>query len=308
MNRECRLFLVLTFIIVMLISLVGCQKEAKVLATVNGDEITDKEVEQRFALEKTLEPTLAEAGETAKEGILELLIDEQLLLQAANQFEITVSNDEVEDTHADLQTYLQNQYPSEADLEKALKKQKLTSDDLKEFARRQLLIMAVYQQVTDEVLIEAGAIQDFYNGNKELFEVTEQIRARHILVKEKEMAEQILERALAGEDFAALAEEHSEDTMSKSVGGDLGFFGRGDMVQPFETAVFEGEIGQVIDKLIETQFGFHIIKVEEKKPAHTIALEEIEESIENHLREQQKMVVFQEFMAEKKTGAQINLL
>ncbi len=92
----------------------------------------------------------------------------------------------------------------------------------------------------------------------------EQVRARHILVKTLPDAKDVVERLNRGEDFAVLAKEKSLDKSNKDTGGDLGFFGRGQMVPPFDTAVFKLKDGEVSDP-VKTQFGFHVIKLEQRR-------------------------------------------
>jgi peptidyl-prolyl cis-trans isomerase D len=132
-------------------------------------------------------------------------------------------------------------------------------------------------------------LQIYYDEHRDAYEVGEQVRARHILLRvspdasedEKQAVRQravdIRKRALEGEDFAELAKEFSEDSTA-AVGGDLGAFGRGVMTGPFEAAAFAVEPGQISD-LVETQFGIHVIKVEEKLPAGTRTLDEARNEI-----------------------------
>lgn len=143
-------------------------------------------------------------------------------------------------------------------------------------------------EVTDE------EIQNYYQQNQIFFAVPEKRRARHILFKVKagasaedkaakrQRAEEVLEQAKAGDDFAGLATIYSEDS-SASKGGDLGFFGRGQMVKPFEDAVFAMQPGEISD-IVETKFGYHIIKLEEIKPASFKPLEEVRSSIAAKLK------------------------
>jgi peptidyl-prolyl cis-trans isomerase C len=123
------------------------------------------------------------------------------------------------------------------------------------------------KQLTDEVLKKA------YDESIKSFKAEDQVRARHILVPTKEEADKLLARIKKGEDFAALAKEASKDG-SASSGGDLGFFGKGQMVKPFEEAAFGLKMGEVSKAPVQSQFGWHLIKVEERKPSTPPSFEE----------------------------------
>jgi peptidyl-prolyl cis-trans isomerase D len=128
-------------------------------------------------------------------------------------------------------------------------------------------------------------LESFYRQNFSRFSIPEQRSARHILIKTSEedtedilaekriMAEQVLELAKSGEDFAELAKQYSEGPTGPK-GGDLGSFSRGRMVKPFDDAAFSLNEGEISD-IVETQFGFHIIKLEKIEPAYTRTLEEV---------------------------------
>jgi peptidyl-prolyl cis-trans isomerase D len=140
-------------------------------------------------------------------------------------------------------------------------------------------------------------IQDYYKHNsKTEFTHPDQVHARHILFSvpagandsekaaAKDKATEVLKQALAGGDFTKLAAAYSEDTSTRLKGGDLGTFGRGQMIKPFEDAAFAMKPGQL--KMVETHYGFHIIKLEEIKPAHTDTLAEARTKIIETLRTQ----------------------
>ena len=146
-------------------------------------------------------------------------------------------------------------------------------------------------------------VLDFYETHKaDRFTEERQIQARHILFSvadsasdeskaaTRSTAQEILERARGGEDFAALAEEYSQDTGTASKGGDLGFFGRGRMVKPFEEAAFGMGVGQISD-LVETTFGFHIIKVQAIQPERIQPLEEVADKVTEELLEQKSRAI-----------------
>jgi peptidyl-prolyl cis-trans isomerase D len=136
-------------------------------------------------------------------------------------------------------------------------------------------------------------VQSYYNGNITQYQTPEQVRASHILLNTagkdeaavRKQAEDILQQVKAGADFAELAKKYSEDEGSKPNGGDLDYFSRGRMVPEFEAAAFAIEVGQVSD-IVKSQFGFHIIKVTDKKPAVTRSLDEVRPQIEEQLKRQ----------------------
>jgi peptidyl-prolyl cis-trans isomerase D len=146
--------------------------------------------------------------------------------------------------------------------------------------------------------IAAKDVEDFYNDNKEdRFTTPPRVQARHILFslaanaseeekkKVRAAAAEVLVKARAGEDFAKLAETHSQDKGTATKGGDLGFFERGRMVKPFEDAAFALSPG-AISELVESQFGVHIIKVEANEPEKVKPLNEVETEIRASLTEE----------------------
>jgi peptidyl-prolyl cis-trans isomerase C len=116
----------------------------------------------------------------------------------------------------------------------------------------------------------------------------QEVHALHILVTTKEEAEEIKKRLEAGEDFAVVADEESKDKNAK--GGDLGFFTRGQMLKPFEDAAFALDVGEISDP-VQTQFGWHIIKVEEKRDQKPPSFDEIKEAIISQLVTQKAQTV-----------------
>src|SRR5205814_1617067 len=143
-------------------------------------------------------------------------------------------------------------------------------------------------------VVPASDIQRFYNDNVQQFQTPEQVHASHILLKTdgkneadvRKKAEALLAQVKAGADFGALAKKESEDEGSKANGGDLGFFARGRMVPEFEMVAFSMQPGQTSD-LVRSQFGFHIIRVIEKKAAETRPLQEVRAQIQDQLSQQQ---------------------
>jgi len=128
-----------------------------------------------------------------------------------------------------------------------------------------------------------------------------EIHARHILVDTEDEAKDIKQRLEKGEDFATLAKEKSKD--KNADGGDLGFFGKGQMLKPFEDAAFALEVGKISDP-VKTQFGWHIIKVEEKRDRPAPKFEDVKDPIMAQLMQQKA----QEAMRSLHDGAKIEVL
>jgi peptidyl-prolyl cis-trans isomerase C len=147
----------------------------------------------------------------------------------------------------------------------------------------------IEEELIAKIKVNDKEIAEFYAKNKAVFDRPEQVHARHILIAvtpdatedgkkaAKQKAAETLDRIKKGEDFAKLAGELSDDSGSKQNGGDLGFFPRNRMIPEFEEAAFALEPGTV-SGLVETSYGIHIIKVEEKKKAETPPFEEVKET------------------------------
>ena len=144
----------------------------------------------------------------------------------------------------------------------------------------------------DKLTIDEAELESFYQQHLDQYSQPEKRHARHILLKSEsndpqkteQKMEEILAQARKGKDFAKLAEEFSEDSSAQR-GGDLGFFGRGQMVKPFEDAAFGLKEGEISD-IVRSRFGFHIIKLEAIQPAMIQSLSEVRESIENKLKQE----------------------
>ena len=164
----------------------------------------------------------------------------------------------------------------------------------------------VDKQVSPKIEVTEDEVAEFYEENKERFSTPEQVHARHIIfaaderatadqiIAARKNADEALERALAGEDFAELAKELSEGPSAPN-GGDLGFFAYNQMVAPFAEAAFALDAGQ-ISGVVRTDFGFHVIKVEEKKPAVIKPLEEVHAQVRLMLIQQKTAVAVQDML------------
>jgi parvulin-like peptidyl-prolyl isomerase len=190
----------------------------------------------------------------------------------------------------------------------------MTLDDVREqFLTREKIEALLKTQIGDGQVTEAEA-KTFYDENIQQFSQPEMVTASHILLKtqgktDEEKAaihkqmEGILARAQAGEDFAALAKEFSEDPGSKDKGGEY-TFPRGQMVKPFEDAAFGQEDGK-ISPIVETQFGYHIIKTTDHKEAGTQSFEEVKGQLMEQLSNQKQSEAWQAFQKQMRDSAKI---
>jgi peptidyl-prolyl cis-trans isomerase C len=160
----------------------------------------------------------------------------------------------------------------------------------------------LHREIEGKVKITDDEIETYYKGHKEEFTNPESVKARHILLKVPEGADEkawkeaeskakdIKKKLENGEDFAELAKKYSDDPGSKNKGGDLGFFTKGRMVPEFESAAFSLKPGEMSGP-VKTDFGYHIIEVKEKKAASTKALAEVQAQIRQTLqREKQQQL------------------
>jgi len=283
-------------------------------AIVNGQEIRRAEVDRVVAQwRKSPNPPVDVSlpiTELRKEAMGQL-VDRTLLVQEARRRGYRADSAQVENQ---LRAFVAR-FPSEEALLATLKPLNLTTDQLKDMYDMDLCIQSyVAGEVSGLVKVTDKSCQDYYDGNPQLFGVPEKVRARHILFtldaaapaqaeeETRAKAQAVLERARKGEDFAALAVQFSQDPVSKE--GDLGFFGRGAMVAPFDEAVFALEPGQISD-LVRTQFGLHIIKLEERQAGGTLNYEEVAPQIRSMLTDQGIRDRLDDVVQELRSSAQI---
>lgn len=221
--------------------------ENKVLAIVEGKEITEMDLD--FLLRGLPQQQAMQFNsEEGRKQLLQELINQQLLYLDAKE------------------KGLENNELYKKELEKT------AESLLKQFAIRELLSNV---EVTDEEIVE------YYNTHKDQFKSEESVRSSHILVDSEETANEIYEKLNNGESFEEAAKEFSK-CPSKEKGGDLGYFTKGKMVKEFEEASFELATDE-LSKPVKTQFGYHIIKVLDKKEAGFKSLEEVGYSISQQL-------------------------
>ena len=270
-----------------------------------GDQtINQEEFEERFSIALRniaaqqglpLDPqVLAQLG-SLRPQFLDQLATEQVLLQQADERGIQVQDEEVEQQIAQVRQGLSGQAETggetggadDAAFQQALTQAGFTSvDQLRTLIRDNLRIQQVVDALRQEVNVSDEAIQTYYNENKAQFERPEEVCSSHILVETEAEANDILQQLSNGGDFAQLAEENSQDPGSAARGGDLGCVARGSFVPPFEEAAFSANVGDTVGP-VQTQFGYHIIRVTGKNPAGEVPLDEVREQIRTQLANEQ---------------------
>jgi len=275
------------------------------VAVVDGSSITKADFDREVSI---VEQRLMNAGKPLidsqlsklKKEVLERLINRELLYQESQRTGIKVRQAEVNEK---LEA-MKRSFSAEADFESVLKEAHLSEVELKAQIERGLAIDEfITGKFVEKVTLSEDEVKAYYESNSESFKQQEQLRASHILIKvdpqedrsERTSArmtiEKIQQKLRQGEDFAALAKEFSQ-CPSSSNGGDLGYFAQGQMAKPFEDAAFALMPGEISD-VVETTFGYHLIKVNDKTPETVMAFDDIKDGLKRYLTQQkvQKEVV-----------------
>ncbi len=256
-------------------------------ATVNGESITIQDINEQYdRVPEEYKQFIT------KEMILNQSIDELLLLQEAKKQGISVTAGELSEIMGNL---IAQSGLSKEDFDKTLEEQNLTMEFLEDYYEKQLTINRLLNKtVLSKIVISSSEIEEYYNNNKNEFITPEQVRARHILVESAEEAEGILKQLNNSADFIELAKEKST-CPSASEGGDLGYFAKGQMIKEFEDAAFALEVGE-ISPVVKTEFGYHIIKLLDKKPETIMELEDAIQEIEEKLKLEKQNTAFADYL------------
>lgn len=287
------------------------------MARVNGTIITrmelDRAVKVMLAQNQMQQPLAPEVMKQAEAAALDQLTSAELLYQEALKLEMKDLDKQV----AEKVALNRAKFSTEAEFEKALKGVDMTAKDMLDFTRKDLVIgNFIDKRFGVKAVVSEADARKFYDENLDnYFKKPESARASHILIgtdekasaedrkKAKEKAEAVLKRVKAGEDFAALAKSDSS-CPSSAQGGDLGSFGRGQMVPSFEKASFALKPGEVSD-VVETQFGYHVIKLTEKQEASTEKFDEVKGKITEFLKREKMQKDVSEFIVELKKTAKV---
>ena len=287
------------------------------IATVNGKEIKqadiNREISKMFPNASQIPPAqMAQMQAQMNQRVLETLVVKQLLLEEVAKDNIQVTPEQIDETISKIKESL----PPGTSLDEQLARAGMTEESFKETLADDLRIsnlmkakLNLDKEPSDEEL------RKFYADNAPMFERPESVKASHILVKfdpedddakkaeKKAKIDAIRQKIADGADFAETAKTESDCPSSKQ-GGDLGLFSRGQMVPAFEDAAFTQEIGTV-GPVIETQFGYHIVKVTERKEAGTVSFDEARESIIKRMQNESGRTAVSDYIDQLKAAADI---
>ncbi len=262
-NREFKLnpfYLIAAILVIVIIGsaalVIYYSQRGEVVATVNGEKIYKNDL---------YEAMISSGGKE----MLNQLISKELIIQESKRQGIEVSKEEIDQEL--------NKFTEElgAYFDQFLEQSNMTKEQL----RKELEInQCLRKMALEQIEISDQDLEAYFEENRDKFNISEQVEARHILVKTEEEAAGIISELQAGGDFAALAKEHSLDTNNKDKGGNLGLFPRGIMEEAFEEAAFtlsKGEISQPV----ETSHGYHVIEVLDHQQAREVTFEEVKDEV-----------------------------
>ncbi|MDZ7860756.1 MAG: peptidylprolyl isomerase [Candidatus Krumholzibacteriota bacterium] len=287
---------------------------SEVVAVVNGVDITENELSDKIdEIKKSGQGNnrMQMGGQLRREALANM-INYELLVMAAEDEGITVSEEDLSERITEIKTGYQSE-------EQFLNRLKELGMNEAEFEKRLAMKIKIQKLIDKQTAgIESppeSEVREYYDSNRDIFKQPEQVSASHILIKvneeddsetkkkKREKLEGILKDIRNGASFSENASLYSEGP-SKSKGGNLGFFSKTDMVQPFSEAAFSMDKGEISD-IVETRFGYHIIKVNDKKEAQTVSFEEARENITTYLEGMEKNEVINNYIADLRAEADI---
>ena len=227
------------------------------------------------------------------------LVRQTLYNQAADERHIRIDRRDIDAAYAiEYSNLLQQNNIDEAFLEEYLVNQGRTLDSFQQAMRSeietQLRNEALREVIVGIVEPTEDELYGYYEANIVRYDGPEEIRASHILLADEATAQNVHAQLMAGGDFAGLAREYSEDRGNSESGGDLDWFGRGQMVTEFEDAAFALEIGEISEP-VETRFGYHIIQLTDRREAHTPTLDEIRDQVRDDYIAEEEAQLFSDW-------------
>ncbi|MEK6645332.1 MAG: peptidylprolyl isomerase [Candidatus Firestonebacteria bacterium] len=279
MYTNLKIYFIVVFITLLIF---GCKKDIeiknvfprdKIIAEVNDSVITLSDFSKKFKIMQSHYIDLMTTGKNilTKQEVLDRLIERKLILQEAKKIKLDVTNKEVN-------LVFEKLYNND-------NTNKISQYEFKEEIAEQLLVEKVINNgINDKIIISDEEAKKYYNQHSEEFRQEFEVRASQILVATFEEANSIKSQLNRGEDFAKIAGEKSLSP-DKINGGDLGYFGKADMPAEFVNTTFKLKIGQISD-IIKTEYGYHILKVTDKKESGKVSLVSVVDTIKEKLKKE----------------------
>ncbi len=254
------------------------------VATINGIKITKGELERLIDQGRAMEPGRFDAmGPDERKIVLNRMTDSlivrEMMYQEATKRNIVIPDGEME---INIEAF-KGQFPSDDAFGKALSDAGMTIPAWKEETRKNLMLMRLEETVVDGLSITDSEIESYYKENEKEIN-KDAIKVSHILVATEEEAKKIAGEFKEREDFGVLAKKYSLDNFTKDKGGDLGWFVRGALIKEVEDAAYSLSPGE-ISPPVKSQFGYHIIRLDEKKSASEQTLEDHRDHIRSILQQ-----------------------
>jgi peptidyl-prolyl cis-trans isomerase C len=262
--------------LLLLLPLFACSKkqEGKVVATLDGDSITQQEFNAE--LDKIpMNMKMLVASQSGKRNFLDRLIVRKLLLKEARK--------------------------------EGVEKSKDFEDKLADFKEQLIIQGLVQKKIGSAPKFSDEELKAFYDNHKEEFKKEREIQTRQIVVKTEQEAREIQARIAKGEDFAELAKKYSLDPSARASGGDIGYHPKGTLLPPYEEAAFKLEkVGQVSGP-VKTPLGYHVIKLEGIRPPAYVSFAEVKDFIRQRMGQEKQAEMFQKYIEDLKKGAKVTV-
>lgn len=289
------------------------------VATVNGTAIGADQFLKEFKTtleryQKARHPVKPELRERLKDNIVRRLVDAEIIQQQAKALNIHLDQPQLEEKWK----VHKQRYGSDEAFQAFLKRAGTTETGVREQFELNMVREKVFATVSENIEVTSQEVKDFYETNKKRYYEPEQVRASHILIRadakadghvhaeKQKLAGDLMKKSkLKGAKFEDIAKEFGEDP-TRSRGGDLGFFTRGRMVKAFEDAVWKMKIGDISD-VVQTNFGYHVIKKTGHKKEHQKSFKEVSEQIERAVKARKRNSAIREALQKWKDEAKVEI-
>ncbi|MEH7886292.1 peptidylprolyl isomerase [Bacillus sp. JJ1609] len=282
LNKNMIFPAVLILLITLIVTVGFAKKETA--ASINGEKISKDELYQKMT-------------HLYGEDTLDSLITNKVIELESEKQKIKVTGTEIDEEL----TKLQDSYGGEDAFASALQQNNVSIDQVREDIEYYLL---AEKMIEPSIKITEEEMKTYFEENKDSFDQKEQVKASHILVKDEAAAKKVKEELDNGKDFAELAKKYSTDKSNAEAGGDLGYFAKGEMAEEFEKAAFNLKIDEISEP-VKTEFGYHIIKVSDKKAAKAAEFEDHKNEIKEKLLDEKIQAEYPNWLKDKKANYKI---